>query len=247
MWLIRESGYNRGVKVKPKPMRERSPVRIYRRHQKGCPYTSERENRCQCPIHVEGRIGEELIKRRSLHTDDWETANQTVRDWITSGTTRRTTRITLAAAVEAYLADMVTRVEPSTVFKTRKLLEQLQAFADKRGITFLNELGVAELREFRASWKTWGPLTQIKHIDRMRSFINWAAENEWTKRYRERPLSIPSLHRRMFPFLPMRSWRKSTRPLVGQSCGRSFSFFNTPASESRTPSAFASRTSKTEN
>jgi integrase len=174
--------YNRGV------------IRIYRRHVEQCGYTSERERRCRCPIHVEGRLGEEVIKRRSLHLNVWDAALKKVRDWEIAGTTKAPARVTLRQAIADYQADCAAReIQPATILKTKVLLDKLQAFATENRYEFLDEIGIAELRKFRSTWTTWGPLTQRKNIDRTRSFFNWAADNKWIEPLRRKALKYPEI------------------------------------------------------
>ena len=175
--------------------RIRSAIRIYRRHLKGCGYTSEREHsRCDCPIHVEGRIGDERIKPRSLHVDSWEAANRIVLAWEAAGTTKPPVRKTMREAIASYQEDCEAReIQPSTILKTNVLLAKLQKFADANNFEFLDEIGVAELKKFRATWKTWGAQTQRKNIDRTRSFFNWCADNKWIERLPRKAIKYPQL------------------------------------------------------
>lgn len=169
-------------------------VRIYRRHLKSCPHTSERERRCKCPIHVEGQLGEERIKPHSLNLNSWEAASKRVREWEAAGTMKVSPRIQLKDAISRYEADCEARaLTHSTRHKIKKLLEALQKFADNKGKNLLEQIGVAELREFRDSWKTWGALTQSKNIERLKAFINWCAENKWTEKLPRRAIKAPEI------------------------------------------------------
>jgi Domain of unknown function (DUF932) len=60
-------------------------IRIYRRHLKSCPHTSENDRRCRCPIWAEGSLGDERV-RRSLNLTSWEAAQRWVRDREIAGT-----------------------------------------------------------------------------------------------------------------------------------------------------------------
>lgn len=131
-------------------------IRIYRRHVKSCPHTSERERRCRCPIHCEGVLGEERIKPQSLKLSSWEAATKKVREWEAAGTTKAAQKIKLSEAILRYKADCEARgLAPSTQRPIRVLLGSLQEFPDRRGLRLLESMGVDHLREFRESWATW--------------------------------------------------------------------------------------------
>ena len=61
---------------------------------------------------------------------------------------------TILEATQAFIRDTEARgLHPPSVYKYRLLFKQLNAFADEKGLTFIDELGVHELRLFRESWK----------------------------------------------------------------------------------------------
>src|SRR5438552_19203572 len=76
---------------------------IYRRHLKSCPQTSRNYRRCHCPIHVEGTLAGEPV-RKALDLTSWEAAQTLVREWEATG---RITRAipSVAEALEKFLAD----------------------------------------------------------------------------------------------------------------------------------------------
>jgi len=55
---------------------------IFRRHLKSCPHTSR--SRCRCPLHVEGTLAGEPI-RKALDLSSWEAAQNLVREWEATG------------------------------------------------------------------------------------------------------------------------------------------------------------------
>lgn len=155
-------------------------IRLYRRHLSSCPHTSERERRCKCPIYCEGNLGEERINARTLKLTNWEAATKKVHAWETAGTAKAAPRIKLADAIARYQTDCDARkLSVSTNEKISVLLKALQKFADDRGITLLEQVDVPELREFRATWKSWGALTQAKHIERIRAFFRFCLQSKW--------------------------------------------------------------------
>ncbi len=168
-------------------------LRIYRRHILGCEFTSEHERRCQCPIHAEGYIGDQKIKRHSLKITDRKIAQKRIAEWEVAGVKTKP-RVTLKQAIADYRNDCQAReLEPSTTFKIDVLLSRLSKFADTNGLLFIGDLGVPELRKFRATWETWGPVTQRKNIDRLRSFMRWTAENKWTDPLPKGALKYPEV------------------------------------------------------
>ena len=57
---------------------------IFRRHLKSCPHASRTYRRCQCPIHVEGSLGGQAI-RRDLDLTAWSAASDLVAQWNAAG------------------------------------------------------------------------------------------------------------------------------------------------------------------
>jgi hypothetical protein len=57
---------------------------LYRRHLKACPYRSRRFRRCQCPIHVQGSLRGEKI-RKALDLTSWEAASDLIAQWNGAG------------------------------------------------------------------------------------------------------------------------------------------------------------------
>jgi integrase len=155
-------------------------IRIYRRHVKSCPHTSERERRCKCPIHCEGQLGDERIKPHSLKLTSWEAAAKKIQGWQAAGTTKAIPRIKLAEAIAGYKADCEARkLSPATQHKISVLLKALQSYADLHGLGLLAAVGVPELRRFRETWTSWGALTQTKNIERLRAFYRFCVQSKW--------------------------------------------------------------------
>lgn len=164
----------------PYTWHNRGVIRIYRRHLKSCSHTSELERRCKCPIHVEGKLGDERIKPHSLGLTSWEAATKKVHAWEAAGTTKAHPRVKITDAIVRYKADCEARqLSPSTQHKISTLLKALEDFATARGLDLLEHIGVSELREFRETWTTWGPLTQSKNIERARAFFRFCHQSKW--------------------------------------------------------------------
>jgi integrase/recombinase XerD len=155
----------------------------YRRHRKSCKHRSEgrKYRRCHCSIYVDGFLGDREI-RKSTGLRDWEKAQALVREWEAEGQPAPESRVeptTIREACEAFLQDAVARnLREKTVYKYRLLFRRLEEFAQANGLRFLEELDIATLRKFRASWSD-GNLAALKKLERLRSFFRFAQGSKW--------------------------------------------------------------------
>jgi integrase len=173
-------------------MAKQGYVRIYRRHRIECGQKSQTYRRCSCPIYIEGKLGEETIRPHALNLTSWAAASMRVREWEAAGTTKATKRTTVKEAVALYEVDCEAReLAPATRQKTGVLLKKFQEFADANGIAFLDDMMVPELRDFRASWETWGPLVKIKNAERLRAFFKFCVQSKWLPESPAKALKIP--------------------------------------------------------
>ena len=178
---------------------------IYRRHRKACrnvqaavasdrgaPEAEVRQilrggkgrgyRRCQCPIWVDGTLGGREI-RQSLKTREWQKAQELVRQWEAEGQrcaqAPQSEPITIEQAREKFLADALARkLNESTIYKYRLLFQQLEGFAQRRGLRFLTELDVDILGMFRAEWRD-GPRSSLKKLERLRALLRFAERRKW--------------------------------------------------------------------
>jgi integrase/recombinase XerD len=176
---------------------------IYRRHKKACKHRKEgrKYRRCRCPIWADGFLDETEI-RMALHTQDWEKAQQMVREWEAEGARvdSKAQPITIKQAVDDFLADAKSRkLQERTIYKYRFLLDQLLAFAQLQGMRFLKELDAPALRKFRVTWKD-NNLAALKKLERLRSFLRFACDNAWLAENPAKKLSNPRVTAR--PTLP---------------------------------------------
>ncbi|MGA2434556.1 MAG: phage integrase SAM-like domain-containing protein, partial [Bryobacteraceae bacterium] len=152
---------------------------VFRRHSADCPHRSEglAYRRCRCPLHVEGRLGGEKI-RRALATPNWEKAQEIVRQWEAAAEILPEP-ITVAEAVRKFIADAKDRnLNPATLNKYHTLFGQLSRYAEKRGYRYLKELDTDVVREFRSTWNV-APRTSIKKLERVRAFFRFARAYKW--------------------------------------------------------------------
>ena len=157
----------------------------YRRHKKDCAHRAEgrKYRRCKCPIWVDGFLAGQEI-RKSLNTDDWQKAQDDVREWEAKGALPLVIGagdepVTIEQAKTDFLADAEARkLKPSSVYRYTMLFRQVEQFTKSKGIRYLKELETPTLRRFRASWKD-GDLAGLKKLDRLRGFFRFARENGW--------------------------------------------------------------------
>jgi integrase/recombinase XerD len=151
---------------------------IYRRHLKSCPQTSRNYRRCHCPLHVEGTLASEPI-RKALDLTSWEAAQNVVREWETTGRITRAVP-SVAVAVEKFLADARARLlkEETVLLYQRFLRDQFVPWCELEGHETFDRLDVDAIREYRATWK-WAGATASRRVERLRTFFNFCVESEW--------------------------------------------------------------------
>ncbi len=155
-------------------------------------------------IWADGSVGGVEI-RKSLHTHNWEKAQEIVREWESEG--RDTIKakesnvpIILDQAWQSFLSDMEARnLNVSTVRKYRLLSRRMKDFAARRGFRFLAEINLVELRAFREEWKD-GPLSSAKKLERLRAFFRFAQDSKWVEDNPASKLKTPKVTQR--PTLP---------------------------------------------
>ena len=158
---------------------------LFRRHLNRCEYPREDRSyrRCHCPIHVEGKLGEEFI-RKAVGTSNWEAAQRRVSVAEARGSwdePEESKAITITEAVAEFdkEAEHVRRLNYSTLKKYRLMLGQLKKFAEHKGLQHLKEFDVQALREFQRTWADIGPRTALKKLERVKAFFRYARENRW--------------------------------------------------------------------
>jgi integrase/recombinase XerD len=176
-------------------------ITLYRRHRKGCQFSSRTERRCRCPIYAEGSVGFEHI-RRSLDLTSWEAAQSKVRDWEAAGNIKpaKNETITLTEALDKFLADLQSRgVSWSTYRKYRTLKTGLLDFLEPLAVNELRAVDSDTLRDFRATWKL-SPGTALKHLERLRSFFRFCVDSGWIQKNPAKSIKAPKV--KIQPRLP---------------------------------------------
>jgi integrase/recombinase XerD len=173
---------------------------IYRRHQKGCSYTSRDDRRCQCPVWVQGSLPDEPRIRESLDTRNWQKASEQVHEWEAAGTRHKAELVTVSEAIEKYTADVRDRhLSAASAYKYKLMLDGLKAFAEREGIGTLAGLTPDVLARFRSEWKG-SPLTLSKKLERLKTFFRFCREFGLMAENPAKPLKPPKV--RQSPTLP---------------------------------------------
>jgi hypothetical protein len=178
-------------------------LNAYRRHRRECPARHPEESRsgefeerkkgwkrCDCPIFVSGTLGGKF-KRQNTGNSDWVearafmTQRESIQAW--EGSTKgclptpelQDTRITIVDATDAYIASCANRgVAIPTLKKYKTFVKQLRAYSDSRGYVILDQLKVADMDCFYASWKD-AKRAKAKKLDRLKSFIKFCLKRDW--------------------------------------------------------------------
>jgi integrase len=155
---------------------------LFRRHLQDCPHKSRRYRRCQCPIHVEGSLRGEKI-RKGLDLTSWEAASDLIAAWNASGVIGvvKPDVPTVAEAVAKFFEDATARkLQPPTIKKLKNLLEKrLLPWCQHRGYRLLKQLDVDALRQFRTTWPD-ASISAYKNLERLRSFFRFCHQAGWT-------------------------------------------------------------------
>lgn len=172
---------------------------IFRRHVSSCSHTSRSYRRCKCPIHVEGSLGGEKV-RRSLDLTSWEAASTRIAEWNAigrippAGASDPAEPKRLEDAIEKYLADAQARnLRDSTIRLMEGLLRtSFLAWANDHGYRYLAEIDVERLRDYRAGWKD-APITAAKKLERLRAFYRFCHTAEWVTKNPATALAPPKI------------------------------------------------------
>lgn len=176
-------------------------LNLYRRHIRKCPNDSRDAQRCQCPIWVDWvsttRGGRRVRVQKSLGLRDWQAGQLKPRDMEADGVDAylagEQDALTVHKAIEDFEADAKNNIQASTLKQYKIILAKLSTFCKSRGLVFLRQLGVVEVRDFRNSWTTYSPRTAGKHIERLKRFFSWCVENGWLEKSPAKPLKSPKV------------------------------------------------------
>ncbi len=148
-----------------------------------CAFPSRKFRRCQCPVWVDGFLGDQEL-RKSLRIKKWDKAQRIVREWEAHAddppkTYPQPSLISIQHACDTLLNDAAARnLRESTLKKYRLLFRQLHSFAVGKGFRFIKELDLSALREFRMTWPNRN-LGALKKLEYLRAFFSFAKDSDW--------------------------------------------------------------------
>ena len=176
---------------------------IFRRHVKDCPHSSRRYRRCRCPVHVEGSLAGETI-RKALDMTSWEAAESLVFEWNRSGKIggRLGKSMSPREAAERYLEDVTARkLAVMTIARYRAfLIRAVVPWCEANKVQEVRELDFQTLAKFRASWTTWSSYTSAKNLELLRMFLRFCVRAKWMEENAAKELQSPRI--KMAPTLP---------------------------------------------
>ena len=193
-------------------------LNLYRRHQAPCRFTTRRNRNCNCPIWVQGSLRGEYI-RRGLNLRSWSAATDLVRDWEAAGEIGVVKRVevpTIAEAVPKFFVDAKAQhLSGETIRKYENLLnKRFLPWCEDQGYRYLKQLGVEEMRQFRATWKD-GANYATKNLERLRSFFRFCQQADWIAKNPARAVKSPKV--KDTPTLP---FSKSEMERILDACDR---------------------------
>jgi integrase/recombinase XerD len=153
-------------------------VIIWRRHVAPCESTDNTDPRCGCPIYQEYRVGKKRF-RRSLKTRNWQKALAEARQRELDGFKQKIQSPTIEQACHKFIQDGEARgLREPTLYKFRLLFKQLKQFAADKGLVFVSDLTVDEVRQFRASWPNKN-FAARKKFENLRAFLRFCNVSGW--------------------------------------------------------------------
>jgi integrase/recombinase XerD len=178
---------------------------LWRRHNpKHCKLEGRDQRKCRCPIWISGvdDTGNKIKETTKLR--DWTKAEALARHWDNTGAKPvEAARVSIEDWKKAFLADAESpagkNLNPETIRKYKQLFKQLDAFAEREGYRFVNQLNLAALTAFRSTWKD-GPLSASKKLERLRSALKFAMKREWVTKNSALDLDLPEVRQK--PTLP---------------------------------------------
>ena len=198
---------------------------IYRRHNpKRCKLQARSQVKCRCVIWVGGSDANGRHIRESLKTRDWQRAQNIAREWDVVGQKPQpSTRLTLRELDTAFMLDADARhLAPETKRKYRVIFRQLNAFAEKKGVQYVNQIDVTFLSDFRNTWKD-NPLSATKKLEQLRGICKFALARKWLADNPALALQMPKV--KQTPTLPFNQTEMDT--ILKNAVGRDRAFILT--------------------
>jgi integrase/recombinase XerD len=154
-------------------------ISVYTRHADTCAKRDDTQwKRCKCPKWLYC-IEWKPVPQRSAKTRSWDEAEKRARK-IEAGESIEP-EVTIQKGVDAYLSDMKDRnLSPDYQAKLKRELGELTEWARHRPLHYLRELGLAELGDWRRTWKG-NATTRFKRQERIRSVFLYWIRHGWLK------------------------------------------------------------------
>jgi integrase/recombinase XerD len=170
-------------------------LQLYRRHRKTCSAEEWDKSfrKCRCPILAEGMLAGRWV-RKSTKQLTFEKAQEVIDRWEQEGKIISAELTpTIKEASRAFLVELQSRkVSTATQNKHTKTIEGITQWTTSKGYAYLNQLSTGVLREWRGGW-TEGPLTSLKKLERVKSFLKFCVENGWLPKNPAAPLRPPMI------------------------------------------------------
>jgi integrase/recombinase XerD len=151
---------------------------VYTKHSPDCPHKSNRfYRRCRCRkwIYI-------AVERRRVPagTRSWEQAQAKARLMSEGKPTDTLDRTTVVHAIDEFLQDKkVQNLADSTLSKLDTIFrKQFGRWCRSNALVYLDELKLAHLEKFRASWKD-APLARRKKQERLSGFFHYCVRHKW--------------------------------------------------------------------
>ena len=121
-----------------------------------------------------------------------------MRDWEAAGeigvVKKPSTVPTIAEAVDKFFVDAKAQhLSGETIRKYDNLLKKrFLPWCEDKGYRYLKQLGVEEMRQFRATWRD-SPIYATKNLERLRSFFRFCQHDDWIARNPARAVKAPKV------------------------------------------------------
>lgn len=190
-------------------------LKLYKRHTRECAEARRKAgatesvaqlradrgyDRCRCPFHAEGMLRIDGFIRKATGERKREYAETLKRKWEDAGTVNLAVPAeepapqgspTVEHVIEQFTNDRVARkTSESTLKKYRQFTDLLAKFCTDKGVVYITQLGIDHARSFRESW-SGSPITNLKRLERMKSFFGWVTAQRWIEINPARELKRP--------------------------------------------------------
>jgi hypothetical protein len=137
--------------------------------------------------------------RKALDLRSWSAATDLVRDWEAAGeigVVKKPDIPTIAEAVGKFLQDVrAQQLSSKTIRKYENLLNRrFLPWCEAKGYRYLKQLGVEQIRQFRAMWSDSANYA-TKNLERLRAFFRFCMHDDWIAKNPARAVKAPKVSR----------------------------------------------------